>query len=53
MPETLTEYQQFIANNLGIDSVTRTDLFSHELEGYGVENVKDLEDYYFGCYQDV
>jgi hypothetical protein len=53
MPETLTEYQQFLANHLGIDSVTRTDLFRHELEGYGVVNVQDFEDSYFGCYPDV
>ena len=53
MPETLTEFQQHIANILGIDSVTRTDLFRHELEGYGVESVEDFEDSYFGCYPDV
>ena len=53
MPETLTEYQQFLANHLGIDSVTRTDLFRHELEGYGVDSVNDFEDAYFGCYPDV
>ena len=53
MPETLTEFQQFLANHLGIDSVTRTDLFRHELEGYGVVSVQDFEDSYFGCYPDV
>lgn len=53
MPETLTEYQQFLADKLGIDSVTRTDLFRHELEGYGVECVNDFEDAYYGCYPDV
>ena len=40
MPETLTRYQEFLANHLGIDSVTRTDLFRHELEGYGVDNIE-------------
>ena len=53
MPETLSEFQQFLANHLGIDSVTRTDLFRHELEGYGVESVNDFDDSYFGCYPDV
>ena len=53
MPETLTEYQQFIANHLGIDSVTRTDLFRNELEGYGVDSVQNFEDSYYGCYPDV
>ena len=47
MTETLTEFQQFLANHLGIDSVTRTDLFRHELEGYGIESVQDFEDSYF------
>ena len=53
MPETLTEYQQFLADKLDIDSVTRTDLFRHELEGYGVKSVNDFEDAYFGCYPNV
>ena len=53
MPETLTEYQQFLANHLGIDSVTRTDLFRHELEGYGVDSIENFEDAYYGCYPDV
>ena len=53
MPETLTEYQQFLANHLGIDSVTRTDLFRHELEGYGVDNIPDFQDSYYGCYPNV
>ena len=53
MPETLSEFQQFLANKLDIDSVTRTDLFRHELEGYGVNSVEDFEDAYFGCYPNV
>ena len=53
MPETLSEFQQFLANHLEIDSVTRTDLFRHELEGYGIDSVNDFEDAYFGCYPDV
>ena len=53
MPETLTEFQQFLANQLEIDSVTRTDLFRHELEDYGIDSVNDFEDAYFGCYPDV
>jgi hypothetical protein len=53
MPETLSEFQQFLANHLGIDSVTRTDLFRHELEGYGVDSVEAFEGSYFGCYPNV
>ena len=53
MPETLTRYQEFLANHLGIDSVTRTDLFRHELEGYGVDSIENFEDAYYGCYPDV
>ncbi len=44
MPETLSRYQEFLANHLGIDRVTRTDLFRHELEGYGLHSVQDFED---------
>ena len=51
MPETLTRYQEFLANHLGIDSVYRTDLFRHELEGYGVDSIETFEDAYYGCYQ--
>ena len=53
MPETLTRYQEFIANHLGIDSVYRTDLFRNELEGYGVDDIETFEDSYYGCYPDV
>ena len=53
MTETLTEYQEFLANHLGIDSVHRTDLFRHELEGYGINSVQDFEDAYAGCYPSV
>jgi|TARA_R100000030_G_scaffold83527_1_gene66483 antirestriction protein len=53
MPETLTEFQQFLANVLETDSVTRTDLFRHEVEGYGIESVQDFTDSYYGCYPDV
>ena len=53
MPETLTRYQEFIANQLGIDSVYRTDLFRNELEGYGVDSIENFEDAYYGCYPDV
>jgi hypothetical protein len=53
MPETLTRYQEFIANHLGIDSVYRTDLFRNELEGYGVDCIESFEDAYYGCYPDV
>ena len=53
MPETLTRYQEFLANHLGIDSVYRTDLFRNELEGYGVDDIKTFEDSYYGCYPDV
>ncbi len=53
MTETLTEFQEFIANHLGIDSITRTDLFRNEIECYGVESVENFEDAYYGCYPDV
>ena len=53
MPETLTRYQEFLADHLGIDSVTRTDLFRNELEGYGVDSIENFEDAYYGCYPDV
>ena len=53
MPETLTRYQEFLANHLGIDSVYRTDLFRNELEGYGVDDIETFEDSYYGCYPDV
>ena len=53
MPETLSRYQEFIANHLGIDSVYRTDLFRNELEGYGVDDIETFEDAYYGCYPDV
>ena len=53
MPETLTRYQEFLADHLGIDSVYRTDLFRHELEGYGVDNIETFEDAYYGCYPNV
>ena len=53
MPETLTRYQEFLADHLGIDSVTRTDLFRHELEGYGIDSIPEFQDSYYGCYPDV
>ena len=53
MPETLTRYQEFLADHLGIDRVTRTDLFRNELEGYGVDSIENFEDAYYGCYPDV
>ena len=53
MPTTLTRLQEHVASILEIDSVSRTDLFRHELEGYGIDSVQDFEDAYFGCYPDV
>jgi len=53
MPETLTRYQEHLASILETDSVYRTDLFRHELEGYGVDDVATFEDAYYGCYPDV
>ena len=53
MPETLTRFQDLVASILDIDSVSRTDLFINEIEGYGVDSVENFEDAYYGCYPDV
>ena len=52
MPETLSEFQQFLANHLGIDSVTRTDFPSRAGRLWHRECC-DFDDSYFGCYPDV
>ena len=53
MPETLTRFQEHVASILEIDSVTRTDLFINEIEGYGIDSVDTFEDAYYGCYPNV
>ena len=53
MPETLTRYQEHLASLLETDSVYATDMFRHELEGYGVDNMATFEDAYYGCYPSV
>ena len=53
MPATLTRFQEHVASILEIDSVSRTDLFIHEIEGYGIDSVDTFEDAYYGCYPDV
>ena len=53
MPTTLTRLQEHVASILETDSVSRTDLFINEIEGYGVESIEDFEDAYYGCYPDV
>ena len=53
MSTTLTRLQEHCANHLGIDSVSRTDLFIDEIEGYGIDSVDTFEDAYYGCYPDV
>ena len=53
MPETLTRFQEHVASILEIDSVSRTDLFIDEIEGYGVDSIETFEDSYYGCYPDV
>ena len=53
MPTTLTRFQDLVASILDIDSVSRTDLFIDEIEGYGVNSVDTFEDAYYGCYPNV
>lgn len=51
--ETLTDLQQRVAEVLEIDSVSRVDLFIRELEAYGINNLEQFEDAYYGCYPNV
>ena len=53
MPATLTRFQEHVASILEIDSVSRTDLFIDEIEGYGVDSVDTFRDAYYGCYPNV
>ena len=53
MPTTLTRFQEHVASILEIDSVSRTDLFINEIEGYGIDSVDTFEDAYYGCYPNV
>ena len=53
MPATLTRFQEHVASILETDSVSRTDLFIDEIEGYGVDSVDTFEDAYYGCYPNV
>ena len=53
MPTTLTRLQEHVASILEIDSVSRTDLFIDEIEGYGIDSVEMFEDAYYGCYPNV
>ena len=53
MPATLTRLQEHVASILEIDSVSRTDLFIDEIEGYGIDSVDTFEDAYYGCYPNV
>ena len=53
MPTTLTRFQEHVASILEIDSVSRTDLFIDEIEGYGIDDVDTFEDAYYGCYPNV
>lgn len=51
--ETLTDFQQRVAELLEIDSVTRVNLFINELKAYGIDDVETLEEAYSGCYPNV
>ena len=53
MPETLTRFQEHVASILEIDSVSRTDLFLDEIEGYGIHSMDTWDDAYYGCYPNV
>ena len=53
MPETLTRFQEHVASILEIDSVSRTDLFIDEIEGYGIHSMDTWDDAYYGCYPNV
>ena len=53
MPETLTRFQEHVASILEIDSVSRTNLFIDEIEGYGINSVDTFRDAYYGCYPNV
>ena len=53
MPETLTRFQEHVASILEIDSVSRTDLFNNEIEGYGIHSMDTWDDAYYGCYPNV
>ena len=53
MPTTLTRFQELVASILEIDSVSRTNLFIDEIEGYGVDSVDTFRDAYYGCYPNL
>ena len=53
MPTTLTRFQEHVASIIETNSVSRTDLFIDEIEGYGIDSVDTFEDAYYGCYPNV
>ncbi len=53
MPTTLTRFQEHVASILETDSVSKTNSFIDEIEGYGIDSVDAFEDAYYGCYPNV